>query len=73
MRRKQPKRIAMQREYTIRNDPTQTILPGCSASAVQAQAARDQAQRGAILPPTPQRPCDVGLFAYRPDQPGLPF
>ena len=59
------------RFFTIRDDPAQVAIPGCGASAVQAQAARDQAGRGAILPPCPQKPCDLGLFAYVPDQPEL--
>ena len=61
------------RIFTIRDDPAQAIMPGCDASAVQAQAARDQAGRGAILPPCPQKPCDLGLFAYVPNQPELPL
>ena len=56
------------RIFTIRDDPAQAIMPCCGASAVQAQAGRDQAGRGAILPPCPQARCDIGLFAERPAQ-----
>jgi hypothetical protein len=59
------------REWTIRNDPAQLVIPGTEASAHQAQAARDQAGRGALLPRVDQAPCCDGLFAYRPEQPGL--
>lgn len=64
---------ARPREWTVRTDPAQALMSGCDASARQAQAARDQSGRGAILPPCPQAPCNQGLFAYRPDQPALPL
>lgn len=59
-------------EPTIRNDPNQAAMPGMEPSAVQAQAARDQAGRGALQTDVPQKPADEGLF-QRPEtpQPGL--
>lgn len=44
-------------------------MSGMGPSAVQAQAARDQAGRGGLLPSGEQRPANEGLFAPpKPDQ-----
>lgn len=60
-------------EPAVRNDPNQAAMPGMAPSAVQAQAARDQAGRGALLPKTEQKPADEGLFARaETPQPELP-
>jgi hypothetical protein len=56
--------------YTVHTDPAQIAMPWRAESAVQAQAARDQAGRGGILPSCQQSPADEGLFAYRPKQKG---
>lgn len=53
---------------TIRNDVRQQDMFGTADAAVQAQAARDQAGRGALLPKGQQLPADEGLFA-RPEEP----
>lgn len=53
-------------EPTIRTDERQAVMPGMERSAVQAQAARDQAGRGALLPTGEQRPANEGLFAPKP-------
>ena len=45
-------------EPTIRTDQRQQVMPGMEPSAVQAQAARDQA-----VPRGGQQPADEGLFA----------
>jgi hypothetical protein len=64
---------SMQRAPTIRNDTRQVDMFGRSDAAVQAQAARDQAGRGALLPGVEQRAADEGLFARRETpQPELP-
>ena len=55
-------------EPTIRNDPAQATMPGMGPSAVQAQAARDQAGRGGLIPRGEQQKADEGLFA-RPEAP----
>ena len=52
-------------EPTIRNDQRQLVIPGTEQSAVQAQAARDQAGRGALLPVKDQLPANEGLFVPR--------
>lgn len=49
-------------EPTIRTDQRQAVMPGMGPSAVQAQAARDQAGRGGINPRGAVRPADEGLF-----------
>jgi len=56
-------------EPTIRTDERQITIPGTEPSAVQAQAARDQAGRGALRGEGEQRPADAGLFAPK-DEPG---
>lgn len=49
-------------EPTIRNDQRQADMFGTKDAAVQAQAARDQAGRGALAPKAPQQRVDEGLF-----------
>ena len=49
-------------EPTVRNDQRQLDIPGTEQSAVQAQASRDQAGRGALLPAKDQLPANEGLF-----------
>jgi Transglycosylase SLT domain len=69
----QPPAARPQAEPTIRNDQRQAVMPGMEPSAVQAQAARDQAVRGGINPAGAVRPADEGLFAPKPvEQPALP-
>ncbi len=55
-------------EPTITEDERQIGMPGMERSAVQAQAARDQAGRGALSADVPQRAADEGLFA-KPEEP----
>jgi hypothetical protein len=64
---------SMQRAPTIRTDTRQVDMFGRSDAAVQAQAARDQAGRGALLPGVEQKAADEGLFARKETpQPELP-
>ena len=58
-------------EPTIRTDPRQVDMFGKADAAVQAQAARDQAGRGALAPKTPQAKADEGLFATPDEQPSM--
>jgi hypothetical protein len=53
-------RTAPTREPTIRNDRRQQLIPGTEPSAIQAQAARDQAG-----PRGDQQPANEGLFGRR--------
>jgi hypothetical protein len=55
-------------EPTIHTDPNQAVMPGMEPSAVQAQAARDQAGRGGIGPAGEVRAADEGLFAPKEDR-----
>jgi hypothetical protein len=58
-----PERVAKPApEPTIRNDARQADMFGRGDAAVQAQAARDQTGRGALLPKGEQKPADEGLF-----------
>ena len=50
-------------EPTIRTDRRQIDMFGTADAAVQAQAARDQAGRGALAPKGGQKAADEGLFA----------
>ena len=59
--REQPLRTGP--EPTIRGDTRQVDMFGTADAAVQAQAARDQAGRGALAPNGPQAKADEGLFA----------
>jgi len=62
------KRERKEPEPTIKTDPRQQSMFG-GPSAVQAQAARDQAGRGALTGKGQQRQADEGLFAPKaPDQ-----
>jgi len=56
------KRERKEPEPTIKTDPRQQSMFG-APSAVQAQAARDQAGRGALTGKGPQQAADQGLFA----------
>lgn len=55
---------------TYRTDPRQQAMPGMEPSAVQAQAARDQAGRGGLEPRVPQARPDEGLFAPKAPEEG---
>ncbi len=52
---------------------TQEEFPGMERSAVQAQAARDQAGRGALMAKAEQKRADEGLFAHRDTTGDLPL
>jgi hypothetical protein len=58
---------------TYRNDPRQEAMPGMEPSAVQAQAARDQAGRGGLEPRVPQARPNEGLFAPKAPEEGTLF
>lgn len=67
-----PERARPTAEPTIRTDQRQQLMPGMEPSAVQAQAARDQAARGALNAKVPQKSADEGLFSRpQPEQPNL--
>jgi hypothetical protein len=55
-------------EPALRTDERQAVMPGMEPSAVQAQAARDQVGRGALLPTGEQKPANEGLFAPKPPE-----
>lgn len=55
---------------TYRTDPRQEAMPGMEPSAVQAQAARDQAGRGGLEPRVPQARPNEGLFAPKAPEEG---
>ena len=51
----------------------QMDFPGMERSAVQAQASRDQAGRGALMAKAEQKRADEGLFAHRDTTGNLPL
>lgn len=67
--------FAPKKEFVRRVKPAteQMAFPGMERSAVQAQAARDQAGRGALLAKGEQKRADEGLFAYRDTTERLPL